>query len=326
MATAAAAPDPRVRRDDLVRRALTAAGLSEAMSFGFIEAKAARAFTPRENGEDSEGGDTIVAVANPLSGKFDTLRPSLLPGLVDGVAHNRRHGRRDVALFEIGARFSRHDGETRGVGVAWTGAREHWSAPARDVDFFDVKGVVEQLAAVLGIQITFAPMTAPFLVAGQSAAVFAGDSPIGLVGLVAPGVAEGRGAPRHDRIFAAELNLDRIWQLLPDAVRRGEAAAVQPLPRYPHVVRDLSIVVADSLPAEIIRGTIQRAGAHLAAPLVETTFFDRYKGKGLQEGTVSLSVRLTFQAIDRTLTDPEVQESFDTILAAVIAGHHAVQR
>ena len=89
------------------------------------------------------------------------------------------------------------------------------------------------------------------------------------------------------------------------------------------------MVVSNSLPAEIIRGTIhaaaERAGAN-AAPLAAVTFFDRYQGKGVAEGSVSLSVRLTFQAADRTLTDAEVQRSVDMILAALVREHGAVQR
>jgi phenylalanyl-tRNA synthetase beta chain len=92
------------------------------------------------------------------------------------------------------------------------------------------------------------------------------------------------------------------------------------------VVRDLSIVVADTLPAEIIRGTIQAAAATTGTPLVSIAFFDRYQGKGVPEGAVSLSVRLTFQAADRTLTDAEAQQSFDRILAALVGHHNAVQR
>ena len=98
------------------------------------------------------------------------------------------------------------------------------------------------------------------------------------------------------------------------------------LPRHPSVVRDLSIVVADTLPAENIRGTIQAAGEQAPAPLVSIAFFDRYQGKGVAEGAVSLSVRLTFQAPDRTLTDADVQQSFDRILAALVREHSAVQR
>jgi len=80
------------------------------------------------------------------------------------------------------------------------------------------------------------------------------------------------------------------------------------------------------LPAAIIRGTIQAAGRGLPAPLVAISFFDRYQGKGIPDGTVSLSIRLTFQAADRTLTDMEVQQSFDTIVAALVREHAAVQR
>src|SRR5260370_19241853 len=93
MRETAPAPDPRIARDQLVRRALTAAGLSEAVPFGFVETHPAQAFAP--------GGDEgpPVAVANPLSAKFAMLRPSPLPGLVESGAPNRRHARRERCLF-----------------------------------------------------------------------------------------------------------------------------------------------------------------------------------------------------------------------------------
>jgi len=309
-------PDPRVARDQLVRRVLSAAGLSEAVTFGIIEAKAADAFA-------GEGDDRPVAVANPLSAKFDTLRPSLLPGLVDAVAHNRRHGRTDVGLFEIGTRFS-SAGETRAAAVAWTGSATppHWSGAPREVDFFDIKGVVEQLCRALEVGTRCEPTRQPFLVPGQTASLLAADgTTIGVLGQVSPGVADGRGLPRQDRVFVAELNLDRLA-----AIPVAASGATQPLPRHPFVVRDLSIVVSDTLPAEIIRGTIQTAGGTTLAPLIDVTFFDRYQGKGIAEGSVSLSVRMTFQAPDRTLTDADVQASVDTILATLVREHGAVQR
>jgi phenylalanyl-tRNA synthetase beta chain len=317
MTAPAPAEDWRIHRDRLVRRTLTANGLTEAVTFGFIEAEAARTFV-------SEGeAASLVGVANPLSATFDTLRPSLVPGLVDAVSHNRRHGRRDVRLFEIGARFTVTQGETRGVGLAWTGAVSggHWSSAPREIDFFDAKGVVEELCAQLGASTRFEPVTVPFLVAGQAARIVVADRPVGLVGLVAPGVVESRGAPGQDRVFVAELDLDRLGDR-----RAHRDERVRPLPRYPAVVRDLSIVVPDVLPAEIIRGTIQSAAAATPAPLVADTFFDRYTGKGVPDDSVSLSIRLTFQAFDRTLTDADVQQSFDTILAALMREHGAVQR
>jgi phenylalanyl-tRNA synthetase beta chain len=318
MTMAAPPPDPRIVGDQLARRVLTAAGLTEAVTFGFVDRAAARAFSV-----DDEG---LVGVANPLSAKFDTMRPSMLPGLVDAVAHNRRHGRRDVGLFEIGARFARSDGETRAVGVAWTGGiGEHWSNPARDIDFYDASGLVDALCGALGVASRLEPVTLPFLVPGQSAAVLAGDVPIGVVGLVSPAVVEARGAPRHDNVFAAELNLDRLFSLAEGAPHRA-AFRVSALPKYPFVVRDLSIVVADALPAEIIRGTIQRAGRDGRAPLAAASFFDRYTGKGLAGSAVSLSVRLTFQSPDRTLTDADVEDSVARILNALASEHGAAQR
>jgi phenylalanyl-tRNA synthetase beta chain len=80
------------------------------------------------------------------------------------------------------------------------------------------------------------------------------------------------------------------------------------------------------LPAEIIRGTIQSAARDVSAPLTSIAFFDRYQGKGVPAGSVSISVRLTFQALDRTLTDAEVQDSVDRIITALVREHRAVQR
>jgi phenylalanyl-tRNA synthetase beta chain len=242
---------------------------------------------------------------------------------VDAIAHNRRHGRRDARLFEIGARFTAA-GETRGVGFAWTGnaGADHWSGGARDVDFFDMKGLIERLCAALGVVVRFEPAREPALVDGQTASIHlpAGGA-IGVVGQVTAAAVDARGLPRQDRVFVAELSLDAMA-----AATATVDSGTQPLPRHPFVVRDLSIIVSDALPAEIIRGTIQAAGAELAAPLTAIAFFDRYQGKGVPEGSISLSLRLTFQAADRTLTDADVQRSFDHILAALVREHRAVQR
>jgi phenylalanyl-tRNA synthetase beta chain len=314
----APAPDPRIPRDQTVRRLLTAAGLSEAITFGFVEAKAAALFA---------GNNGVVGIANPLSAKFDTLRPLVLAGLVDVVAYNRRHGRRDVALFEIGSRFST-EGETRGVGIAWTGAAtpEHWSARPREVDFFDIKGVIESLCGTLGIEPRFEATRQPFLAPGQSAAVRAAsghltDVIVACFGRLTPEAAEARGLPRQDRVFVGELNLDLV-----QAARTPTDEAVSVLPRHPSIVRDVSIVISDTLPAEIIRGTILAASARASAPLASVSIFDRYHGKEIPTGSVSLSFRLTFRAPDRTLTDEEAQRAFDTIVAALVGEHGAVLR
>lgn len=326
---AAPAPDVRIPRDNLLRRVLTAAGFSEAVSFAFLEERALQPFATNE-------WHDVVQIGNPLSAKFAVLRRSLLPGLIDAVTHNRRHGRQDVRLFEIGTRFSAALGETRGVALAWTGAADepHWSRPARQVDFFDLKGVVERVCDALRLSIRFETEARPYLVPGQTAKIVLRDksTPIGEIGTLAPTIADARGLPRADRVLVAELNLDAMWFAHLDVQRQRatRAAAAQrpadafaPLPRYPSIVRDISILIADRLPAESVRGTIAAAAPPWLADIRE---FDRYQGKGVPEGRVSLSLRLTFQSEERTLTDPEVQQAMDGVIAALAREHQAVQR
>ena len=140
-------PDERLEQNRGLRRLATAAGFSECVTFSFISEKSA--------GEFAASPTICVAITNPLSELFAVLRPSLLPGLVDAVAHNRRHGRRDVRLFELGTRFVRGAGESRTLSLAWSGAAtgEHWSGRARPADLFDLIGVVDAMARAMGLTI-----------------------------------------------------------------------------------------------------------------------------------------------------------------------------
>jgi len=311
-ALAAAPPpaDPRIARARHLRTVMTAAGFSEAMTFGFVAEPAAVPFAP--------DGD-LVPIANPLSENFAVLRPSALPSVIDAVAHNRRREQRDVRLFEIGARFSRAHGERRSVACAWTGAAvsEHWSGGARDVDFFDIKAVVEQIGRALRLEVRTEPRQERWLAPGRSAAVMAGDAMVGAVGQLAPAIALAHGLPPHDEIYVAEIDIDAAEVAATVDIR------VEALPRYPSVTRDISILVDDTTASARVRQTIRDA----APPtLVRVLEFDRYQGKGVPQGKVSLSLHLTFRSTDRTLTDAEVQDTMDVVLAALVATHRAVQR
>jgi phenylalanyl-tRNA synthetase beta chain len=264
-------------------------------------------------------GNEPVTIANPLSELFTTMRPSLLPGVIDAVSHNRRHGRPDVRLFEIGTRFT-PSGETRGAGFAWTGlaGSDHWSGGRRPVDFFDAKGVVEQLAAVYRVTPSFAEAAAPYLVAGRAAAIIAGGRAIGVFGQLDPAIAEARQLPGADEVYVGELDLDALSAASPAETLRAAA-----LPRYPSVVRDVSMLVADALSAETVRATIRSAAPPI---LVQAREFDRYQGRNIPEGKVSLSYRLTFQSLERTLTDDEVSAAMTAITTALKQVHGAEQR
>jgi phenylalanyl-tRNA synthetase beta chain len=307
----APASDPRIERDRLVRRVLLAAGCSEAQTFSFIDAGLAAHFAERA---------AIVPIGNPLSAQFSVVRPSLLPGLLTAVAHNRNRERADVRLFEIGAGVTRA-GETRRVGVAWTGeaGRAHWSGGRHSVDFFDVKGLVELVAEALQVDLAFdAASLPPYLIRGRASRIAAGRQIVGATGMLTPAAVASAGMAASEEVYVAEIDLDALA-----AARTATPLTVKPLPRYPSIARDISIVIDDTLPAESVRGTIRSAAPDA---LVSIREFDRYQGKGVPEGRVSLSLRLTFRSLERTLTDAEVEAAMKEILTALKNVHDAVQR
>jgi phenylalanyl-tRNA synthetase beta chain len=307
--------DPRIRWERLARRVLTGAGFFEAMTFAFVERPAAEPFVADDPG-------ALVAVANPLSEKFAVLRPSLVPGLLGVAGYNRRRERRDVRVFETGHVYSSAGGETRRVAFVWTGAAvaAHWGGGARDVDFFDASGLAGTLCRAFGAEVECVPAEVPYLVPGRTAAIRpAGGAAIGLVGQLRPAIAAARDLAADEAIYAAEIDLEPLGR----ALAAQADLRIQPLPRHPSIVRDLSIVVDEALPAASVRGTIRQAAP---ATLVEVREFDRYRGPGVPEGQVSLSLRLTFRDPDRTLTDAEAQQAMERVVAALAGAHGATQR
>jgi phenylalanyl-tRNA synthetase beta chain len=317
LAAAPARPDARLVRERVARRTAAAMGFNECVTFTFVEATAAEPF--------AAAGD-IAAIANPLSEKFAALRPAVLASLVDVVAHNRRREQRDVRVFEAGACFTVGRGEWRGLGLAWTGAAapDHWSGTRRDVDFFDVKGAVEALAATYGLSIDTTPANPGWLVTGRAASAHA-VAPDGArvafatFGQLLPDLAARRGLPQHDEVFVAEIDLDAVAAL----VSLGEDVRVAPLPRFPSIVRDVSLLVREDLPASALRATMHAATPPILSGIRE---FARYQGQGVADGHVSLSFRLTYRAPDRTLTDEEVQKATDRIVTALGEAHGTTRR
>jgi phenylalanyl-tRNA synthetase beta chain len=304
-------PDPRIQQARGLRSLLTGAGFSEAVTFGFIAESVAAPFAVSTE---------IVPIANPLSESFAVLRPSLLPGLITAVAHNRRRQQPDVRLFEIGALFQRTPGERRALACVWTGSAvgEHWSGRARDVDFYDIKGIVERIAAALHVDIEAAPREQAWLVPGRAAAAFHDGVLVATFGQLSPRIVEGHGIPPADPIYVAEFDLDAVTHRA-----SAQPVTVTPLPKYPSITRDLSILVDESIAADRVRNTARKAASEA---LVRIREFDRYQGKGVPEGKVSLSLHFTFRSPDRTLTDAEAQGEIDTIVDALKREYGAVQR
>ena len=203
---------------------LRAAGFHEAATLSFIERGAALDFAGRAS---------IVAIANPLSEKFAVLRPSLLPGLVDALAYNRRREQRDIRLYESANAVRRGWRTAR----AWRGldgrrSAPHWSGSGRPVDVFDLTGVVERLARRWASTCDFMPAERPYLSPAGRAAVHrrrgAGEpSAVGVIGQLLPAIADARGIPRERTVFVFEIDLDALADVANrrDAARDAAAAA-----------------------------------------------------------------------------------------------------
>ena len=294
---------PWQARERALGDALAAAGFDEAVHYAFVsEKEAAWVEGPR------------VALANPLSEEQSVLRNSLVvPGLIGALRANESQGRRDVALFEIGRVFLPTAGppkEERRAGVLWAGRARlaHWSERARDVDFFDVKGLLEVVLGRLGagdLEWT-AEGAPPFLHPGQAALVKRKGRPLGYAGRVHPDVIGAfalRGSP-----VVAELLVEELLHEEPKAER------VHSLDRFPPVPRDLSVLVDEKLAARELLAKVSGVGAPL---LRSASVVDRYLGPPVALGKVSLTLALVFQDPERTLTGEEVQEAVDRIVVAI---------
>lgn len=297
------------KRDRLLRQALVGAGLQEVINYSFVP----RAVPAAESVVAGVGEP--VRLANPLSEEQAVLRTSLVfPGLLTNVQTNLRQGRREARLFELGRVFVPREGglaERAHLGLLLAGEpRRHWSSAARPPDFFELRGLLEALVARLELPaLEFRAAQVPdVLHPGRAASVWWSGTALGFVGALAPAVA--RAWELRDETFVAELDLKPLFAAPDTRVR------ARPLPRFPSVTRDLSLLCGPGSSAAEI-GDIVRGAA--GALLREVVLLDRYEGSPLPAGRSSLTLGLRYQHVERTLFGEEVQASVEAVTAALRA-------
>ena len=313
-------PSPLELRD-VVRQTLAGAGVSEVVTYALVAPEDPVRFGPRNDGDlagepEQRAGGGVVTVTNPLSSQHSVLRQSLVGSLLEVVGMNRRHGRHDVAVFEIGKGYGTGDGGTRewwrlGIALAGSAVNPSWNQPARPFDLDDAKGLVELVARRLGYPTpTYEPLTDdPNLHPGRSAHVRVvgedGNLLAGRAGELHPALVEelDLGGP----VIVAELAIAGLANGV-IAPPRGATP-----PRHQAVERDLAVVVAEDRPAADVAAAIRRHGGDL---LIAVDLFDVYRGRPLETTEKSLAWRLRFQAPDRTLTEAEI----DAAVGAISAG------
>jgi len=336
-------PEPKGNRslelEDRVRDLLADQGLQEAITYSLSNVDAEMKLSPRptpaplpagKGEKGTEGSDapssptssllpagrgSFVALLNPLSPERSIMRRTLLPGVLQVVKLNLENAD-SVAMYELGFVYlpnakEKLPDEPRKLAIVLCGRRiaaawddQQGVTPAQ-YDFFDLKGVVEALAADLHLPgVSFAATnTVPWLHPMRAAELRVNGNTVGVFGELHPKVAANFGF--GDRaVQAAELDLEAVLAVVPD--RYG----YKPFSSFPPAKRDIAIVVPADTPAETVLAEIRAGGGDL---LTDASLFDVYRGTGLPEGTKSLAFALTYQAPDRTLGDKEIAKAHEKV-------------
>jgi phenylalanyl-tRNA synthetase beta chain len=289
-------------RKRALRNAISAHGFDEAITFSFVEESHDFALIPAFR---ERLATPSVLLTNPIIEEASQMRQTLLPGLLNSLQHNINHGTRDVALFELGRVFAAleaaglpHEREALAL-VVTGGVRQANRAQAdREADFYDLKGALESATSVMNLPpLDFAGAAIEHLRPGQAATISVSKTAVGAIGRLSEMVAA-RYKFRQP-VFVVEIDLTALLELpeLP--------VLYSPLPRFPAIVRDVSLLVDRKLAlAKLIEAIDEQKAPHL----VGAQFVGTYDGEGIAEDKRSVTVRVEYRAEDRTLRDNEVDE------------------
>lgn len=325
-------PEPYVEplraAGDAAKDVLTAAGLREVMTYSLVGAGASARLnldSDATNGTAAQAqGQAEIPVHNAISADLSVLRTELLSSIL-GVARSTLRHRERVATFELARVYlpplQPLPTERTRLGIVMTGASglTAWNAPARQTDFFDLKGVITELLGRFSVPHRIAPARAGAYHPGRCAELFVGEGDgvsVGYLGQLHPLVAE-RFDLEGREVYVAELAFDTL-------VEHGLGQPqLEQLARFPGLDRDLALVLDRDVPNLDVVSAIRTVGG----PLLErVALFDLYQGPQVADGKRSLAYTLRFRAPDRTLTDAEADDAMSRIVAEVRQRFGAVIR
>jgi phenylalanyl-tRNA synthetase beta chain len=300
--------------EERVRDILVGCGLTETITYSLTNLESVARLTP---GGPAPASDDYVRLANPLSREYEYLRRTLLNTTLENVARNLRFVER-VAVFEVAHVYLPQEGqelpaEPTYLSVALTGPREarSWLAgESAACDFYDLKGVAEQVCVGLGVaDVVYAATEHPSFRPGRVASLAVGDEALGVLGQVHPAVTAA--FDLEDRaVYLLEVNLTALLALAQPTKR------FTPISRMPALKMDLALVVEQSVAPDALEAAIRQSGGDL---LVDVVLFDVYRGEQLGAGKKSLAYSLTFQSPDKTLDSAQANKTRDRIVRALQA-------
>jgi len=290
---------PDAEKDGTLRASLLALGYNEAVSLTFISHQDAETFSAAP----------VVELGNPQSEEASVMRSSLVPGMLNMLGYNLNRGVDNVRLFEAGSVFEAAGtttAEPKRICMGWTSPpMQAWGA--QEGGFFHLKGDVENLLHPFQYQVLSCDaQTADYYRPGRSGRVLMDGATVAQFGQIHPEIAASRKL-RQD-VFIAELYLDRLY---PHGLR---VVRYKPLPRYPAVERDFSLVFDDGVPFDRIYRTVAGLGLLELRGFVPVEIF---RGGNIPAGKYSLLLRARFQSAERTLREDEVAQWSARIVAVL---------
>lgn len=295
-------PSPHQRLQRVVRDVLVAHGMNEVINFSFTTPDAADKLMLAE----CDPRRSVIRLANPLIEEQSVMRTSLLPGLLETVARNISFRSMDLKLFEMRRVYMPVQGEEMPVepiciAGALTGLRERedWSHTRAVVDFFDAKGIVENLLEQLNISGVKWVSDTPemYYHPGKSCSIVIGRERIGSIGEIHPTVRETFGLDKP--VYCFELDFEK---LVSQSRQKRNITAPS---RFPDSTRDIALLADDDVTVESIMTAVRGAKAQ---EIEHVEIFDLYCGTGIPEGHKSIAVRIRYRSYERTLTDDEIAQ------------------
>lgn len=288
-----------------LRRILMSSGLQETLTHGMVDKRLVDLC-----GEECKP----VIIRNPLSEELNSMRVSLIPGLLQIIERNQSFGTNDVSVFEIARIYRQTSGgidERLSVCGAMVGSMwgSSWGRPAQalDVDFYVAKGVLENLCSELAVKdVRFERANHPLLHPSRTAKVSAGGVELGVTGEVSPAVREKMDLRGRPCVF--ELDFEALRSAASSQRTYLEA------PRFPASYRHMSVLVGDEPPYEQIEAVVSASADYLS----DVRLLDVYKGKNVDPGKRSLTIAVSFRSADRTLTDEEANAELEKIKSALV--------
>jgi len=306
---------------DHVKAVLCSLGMNEISSFSFTHPLMFDKMNVPENSYLRKA----IPIMNPLTDEYPLVRTTLLSSVFENICLNLSRKNEDLKIFEIAPVFfpkalpvTEQPEQVLKLAGALLGRRDviGWNQNNELIDFYDAKGVIEELFAEIKIgKYTVEAGEHYVMHPGKTALFKKGRDVIASVGEVNPKVLEALGISKTVYVFEMDINI-----LMKYAAKTFK---YQSLPKYPAVSRDLAMLVNEDIEASSIEKTIvQRGGEYL----IKVCLFDVYTGKQIEEGKKSLAFSLQFQSKDKTLTDEEIDMHFQTILEAIKEDFNATLR